>query len=294
LNLKVVKPQMTKKPITRRQILKWGTLSVIGGLVGEAFIEPNRLESVSHSVPIKDLPESFIGFKIGVISDIHWGHAIDSEYMKLVCNSVMAFKPDLMVIPGDFLHGQDRRTGERARLDGVIESLDAPSGVLGVLGNHDHWIGKTYASDQILGHSRVQLIDGKHIMLERKGELLAVGGAGDLWEDQIDLRKTYRDVDPNTPRILLSHNPDVAEIVTGDKETRVDLQISGHTHGGQFQIPGIYDPTKRVSSFGSKFNRGLVQGSRHLVFVSKGVGRPHGLRLFAPPDVSCITLTRAA
>ncbi len=284
---------MPKKPLTRRQILKWGTLSVIGGLVGEAFIEPNRLESVTLSVPIKDLPESFIGFKIGVLSDIHWGHAIDSDYMKLVCRSVMAFNPDIIVVPGDFLHGVDRRTGEKARLDGVIESLDAPNGVFGVLGNHDHWIGKTYATDQVNAHSRVQLIDGKHAILERKGEILTVGGVGDLWEDQVDLRKTYQDVDPKTPRILLSHNPDVAEIVTGDKETRVDLQISGHTHGGQFQLPGIYDPTKRVSSFGSKFNRGLVQGSRHLVYVSKGVGRPHGLRLFAPPDVSCITLTRA-
>jgi uncharacterized protein len=283
-----------KKPLTRRQILKYGTLSVTGGLIGEAFIEPNRIEQVSLTVPIKDLPESFIGFKIGILSDIHWGHAIDSEYMKKACEIAMAYKPDLMVVPGDFLHGEDRRTHQKPTFDGVIEMLDSPNGVLGVLGNHDHWTGKHYAMDQVYNHSRVQLIDGKNMMLERKGELLAVGGVGDLWEDEIDLRKTFRDIDPKTPRILLSHNPDVAEIVTGDKETRVDLQISGHTHGGQFLIPGIYDPTKRVSAYGSKFNHGLVQGRRHLVYVSKGVGRPHGFRLFAPPDVTCITLARAA
>ena len=284
---------MPKEPLTRRQILKWGSLSIVGGLIGEAFIEPNRLESISLSVPIKDLPEAFNGFKIGIMSDIHWGHSIDFDYIKMACKSAMSFKPDLMVVPGDFLHGEDRRTGERARLDGVLESLNAPCGVLGVLGNHDHWIGKSFAIDQILTHTRVQLVDGKHVMLERNGDLLAIGGVGDLWEEPIDLPQTFRDVDPKTPRILLSHNPDVAEIVTEDKDTRVDLQISGHTHGGQFLLPGIYDPTKRVSSFGSKFNRGLVQGRRHLVYVSKGVGRPHGFRLFAPPDVTCITLTRA-
>jgi predicted MPP superfamily phosphohydrolase len=273
--------------------MKWGTATVLGGLLGEALIEPNRIEHVSLTVPIKDLPEAFEGFRIGIVSDIHWGHAIDSKFMKVVCEDVMAYKPDLMVVPGDFLHGQNHRTLEKARLEGVIESLNSPNGVLGVLGNHDHWIGKSYAMDQIHTHTRVQLIDGKNVILERKGELLAVGGAGDLWEDKIDLRKTFEDVDPKTPRILLSHNPDVAEIVGEDRDERVDLQISGHTHGGQVILPGIYDSTKRVSAYGSKFNHGLVQGKRNLVYVSKGVGRPHGVRLFAPPDVTCLTLTRA-
>lgn len=284
---------MPKKPLTRRQILKWGSATILGGLVGEAFIEPNRLQHVSLTVPIKDLPAAFEGFKIGVISDIHWGHAIDSIYMNRVCRELMAYQPDLIVIPGDFLHGENRRTHAKARLEGVIESLDSPNGVLGVLGNHDHQIGKIYTTDQVNIHSRVRLIDHKHQMLERNGELLAVGGVGDLWKDEVDLQRTFRGVDPKIPRILLSHNPDVAEIITDDAETRVDLQISGHTHGGQFILPGIYDATKRVSAYGSKFNHGLVQGRRHLVYVSKGVGRPHGFRLFAPPDVTCLTLTRA-
>ena len=275
-------------------MIKYGSLAILGGLVGEALLEPNRLQHVRLTVPIKDLPAAFEGFKIGIISDIHWGHAIDSIYMSRVCDEVMAYKPDLMVVPGDFLHGENRRTHEKARLEGVIEVLDSPNGVLGVLGNHDHWIGKNYATNQVLDHSRVQLIDGRNVMLERKGELLCVGGVGDLWEDQVDIQKTFRDVDPKTPRILLSHNPDVAEIVDKDDTTRVDLQISGHTHGGQFILPGIYDATKRVSHYGSKFNHGLVQGRRNLVYVSKGVGRPHGVRLFAPPDVTCITLIRAA
>ncbi|MBI1333428.1 MAG: metallophosphoesterase [Armatimonadetes bacterium] len=285
---------MQSKKVSRRNILKWGSATVVGGLLGEGLIEPNRLEHVAISVPIKDLPASFEGFKIGILSDIHWGHAIDSKFMKMCCDSVMAFKPDLMVVPGDFLHGIDRHTRTRPRLEGVIESLDSPHGVLGVLGNHDHWTGKSYAIDQVHTHSRVQLIDNQGVMLERNGGLLAVGGVGDLWEDKVELDKAFKGVSPDTPRILLSHNPDVAEFVEHDPGTRVDLQISGHTHGGQFVLPGIYDATCRVSHYGSKFNHGLVNGKRNRVYVTKGVGRPHGIRLFAPPDVTCLTLTRAA
>ena len=282
------------KKLTRRQLIKYGSLGIIGGLIGEGLLEPNRLESVSLAVPIKDLPASLSGFKIGILSDIHWGHAIDSIYMKKACDALMAFKPDLIVIPGDFLHGINRRTGEKPRFEGVIESLDAPHGLLGVLGNHDHWTGKSYSRDQILTHSRVKLIDNAGVVIEGKEGLLAIGGVGDLWEDEINLKKAFHDVSPETPRILLSHNPDVAEYVQTDKETRVDLQISGHTHGGQFVLPGIYDATSRVSKYGSKFNHGLVDGKRHRVYVSKGVGRPHGVRLFAPPDVTCLTLVPAA
>ncbi len=289
----LVSQNVPKKPITRRDILKWGSATILGGLTYEAFQEPNRIESVSLSVPIKGLPQSLQGFKLGILSDIHWGHAIDSQYMKLACDLVMAMKPDMMIIPGDFLHGRNRRTGERPRFDGVIESLDAPYGVIGVLGNHDHWTGKFYSQDQVHTHSRVQLIDNDGFLIERKDGALAIGGVGDLWEDEINLKKAFKKAGPDVPRILLSHNPDVAEYVQSDKETRVDLQISGHTHGGQFVLPGIYDPTSRVSKYGSKYNHGLVQGKRHLVYVSKGVGRPHGLRLFAPPDVTCITLTCA-
>lgn len=283
---------MQAKPISRRKLIRLGICGLGGAVLGESLLEPNRIESVSLVVPIKDLPEAFEGFKIGVLSDIHWGHAIDSIYMSKACAAVMAFNPDLMVVPGDFLHGIDRHTRERPRLENVIETLNSPNGVLGVLGNHDHWTGASYSRDQIADHSRVELIDGNHRILERKGQTLVVGGVGDMWCDKIDLRKTFQGVDPRTPRILLSHNPDVAEYVVGDWETRVDLQISGHTHGGQYVVPGIYDPTSRVSKYGSKFNHGLVQGRRHSVYVSKGIGRPHGMRFFAPPDVTCLTLTR--
>lgn len=274
---------------TRRKILKWGTAAVVGGLALDAWTEPNRIETVREEIKIKDLPAAFDGFKIGVMSDIHWGARIDRGFMEDAQRILMATNPDIIVLPGDFYN--DAKYGhERPRFDGVLELLDAPQGVFGVLGNHDWWNGVKFSRDQVLDHSRVQLIDNKGFQIERNGELLAFGGVGDLWEDKIEMEKAFKDVDPKTPRILLSHNPDVAEYFPDDKGVRVDLQISGHTHGGEFVIPGVFDPANRVSKYGSKFNRGLVSGRRHQVFVSKGIGRPHAIRFMARPDVAVLTL----
>lgn len=263
-----------------------------GAVFGELRIEPNRIEQIRQRVAIKDLPEEFVGYRIGVMSDIHWKNSIDEEFMSRACRELMELKPDVITIPGDFFHGRDRKTGERPTFQGALTKLDAPDGVFGTLGNHDHWTGEDYVRDQIATHSRVQLIDNQSKLIERNGKAIAIGGVGDLWEGKVLLAKAFEKVDREVPRILISHNPDIAQAME-DKETRVDLQISGHTHGGQIHIPGIYSLARRVSKYGELFRAGLVQGGRHRVFVSKGIGRPHGMRFCAPPDVVCLELVRA-
>ncbi len=283
---------MAKKP-TRRQVLKWGSAALFGGVLTEALLEPNRIEALQRQVLIRDLPREFEGFRIGVLSDIHWGHAIDHLFMKRASDMLMAMKPDLIVIPGDFYHSIFRLAGEVPPLEGLLDDLKAPYGLFGVLGNHDHRAGSDKVRKEIANKSAFRLIDNDHVIIEKGSDRIALGGVGDLWEDEVNLSAALRNVPIDMPRILLSHNPDVAEHVDRDDGTRVDFQISGHTHGGQFVLPGIYDPTQRVSHYGTKFNRGLVNGKRHPVFVSKGIARLNHLRLFALPDVACITLTRA-
>jgi predicted MPP superfamily phosphohydrolase len=280
---------MGKKP-TRRQVLKWGTATAFGGLLTEALLEPNRLESIERTAQIRDLPRSFEGFRIGILSDIHWGHAIDLTFVHRASAMLMDLKPDIIVIPGDFYHSIFRHRGEVKPMDGLLDGLNAPFGLFGVLGNHDHRAGAKLVREQIARKSSVQLIDNEHTLITKGSDTIALGGVGDLWEDIVDLSSAFKGVPMEMPRILLSHNPDVAEHVAHDDGTLVDFQISGHTHGGQIVLPGIYDPTQRVSSYGAKFSRGMVQGKRHSVFVSKGIARLNHLRLFAPPDVACIRL----
>jgi len=282
-----------KKKSTRRQVLKWGSAVVFGGLLSEALLEPNRIETIERRVAIKDLPANFEGFRIGILSDIHWGHAIDHPFINRASDLLMSLKPDLIVIPGDFYHSIFRHPTEIPPWEGMLDRLQAPNGLFGVLGNHDHKAGADKVRREIDKNSGIRLIDNDHVLIEKGSDRIALGGVGDLWEDTVDLGAAFKAIPTDMPRILLSHNPDVAEHIGQDDGTRVDFQISGHTHGGQIVLPGIYDPTTKVSQYGSKFNRGYVQGKRHPVFVSKGIARLNHLRLFALPDVACITLTRA-
>ena len=281
------------KKLSRRQLLKYGSLTLLGGVGLEAFTEPNRLEVLHQTVPITGLPKPFEGFRIGMLSDIHWGHVIDEEFVQHAYSLLQKLEPHLLVIPGDVYHGQSQTSATAPSLRGVFENFQAPHGVFGVLGNHDHKLGRQFVQSQIESYSPIHLLDNKGVMLSKDDTLLALGGVGDLWEDRIELEKAFLDVPPEVPRILLSHNPDIAERVLGDETTRVDLQLSGHTHGGQMVLPGVFNPYQRISQYGVKFNRGFVQGKRHRVFVSKGRAKLNHMRFCALPDVACITLACA-
>lgn len=283
-----------KKKLSRRQLLTWGSAALLGGLTTEALLEPNRLETIVKTVGIKDLPNAFEGFRIGLISDIHWGHAIDEVFVHRATSLLMATKPDLIAVTGDIYHGQGLTPSNAPSLKGVFDELTSPHGVFGVLGNHDHKLDTAFVKGQVEEHTSIQLIDNKGLAIRKGSDHIYIAGVGDLWEDKIDLKGALQDASATTPRILLSHNPDIAEHVAGDEISRVDLQLSGHSHGGQMVIPGIFNPYSRFSQYGSKFNRGFVEGKRHRVFVSKGIARLNHMRLFALPDVACITLTRTA
>ncbi len=281
------------RKLSRRKLLKLGLGAGLVGCFGEALSEPNRVESIQFRFPVRDLPKEFEGLRIGVMSDIHWGHVIDREFMRRASEQLLAMKPDIVAIPGDFYHGQVLTPANAPSLAGAFDALGSVP-QYGVLGNHDHMIGRSFVEDQLAKYTKIQLLDNRGTLLSRGSSKLALGGVGDLWKGHIDLAAAFADVPEDAPRILLAHNPDVAEFMPNDKGTRVDLQISGHTHGGQIVIPHVFNPYQRISEYGAKFNRGLVEGARHPVFVSKGLAKLNHPRFCALPDVACIELVRKA
>jgi predicted MPP superfamily phosphohydrolase len=111
----------------------------------------------------------------------------------------------------------------------------------------------------------------------------------DYWEGSYDLKRAVRSVPADAPLILLSHNPDVNEDVEA-RSLEMDLIISGHTHGGQINLPIIGTPFL-PSSFGAKYRQGLVRDGARRTWVSRGLGVFFvPVRLNCPPDVSLITL----
>ena len=119
-------------------------------------------------------------------------------------------------------------------------------------------------------------------------------GVGDLWTDQQRYDDALGGVPSSMPRLLLSHNPDVAEdAALRDPSRRVDLMLSGHTHGGQIYVPFMGTPVV-PSRYKGKYARGLVQGPAFPVFVCRGVGHTvMPVRVGIRPELAVIELTRA-
>jgi predicted MPP superfamily phosphohydrolase len=170
-----------------------------------------------------------------------------------------------------------------------LAALRAPLGVVGVLGNHD-WGNDGLGVLRALREAGVIVLENSTTTIAVRGTTLCVAGLADVITRRADVHATLRDVPPGVPILLLSHNPDAFPQVP----PRVSLTVSGHTHGGQVDLPVLRG---RVipSRFGARYARGhVVERDRHL-FVTSGVGTSRWpIRLRRPPEVVVLTLRPAS
>lgn len=254
------------------------------------YLEPKWLSFETLEIPIQGLPEAFDGYRIALLSDFHYPRSIEAEMVRKAVSMANAFQPDLIALPGDFC---DKNQGEPStvpNLSGLFDHARAPDGIVGVLGNHDHWFGAEGVRKELARNTPIRLIENQSFCIHRGEQRLAIGGVGDLWAGVVDPEQAFASVPKEVPRILLSHNPDIAEEMT--REVRIDLQLSGHTHGGQIYLPfgsALWVPSR----YGNKFRRGLVQGRSHRVYVTRGVCSTRHIRFCCRPEVTGITLKQA-
>ena len=284
----------------RRQFLMKtavGGIALTAGGVGAwgVLIEPQQLRTRRYEVPIQDLPDSLNGLRLVHISDTHYGPYVSIQYLKKVYARANALEPDLVVLTGDYVHRTPRSIEPGI---GAMGDLRARLGVVAVLGNHDHWEGAE-ACLQAFGKTDIALVDNRRLFLDRQGlseqsrsgESICVAGLGDLWEEGIDPERALEGVSPTMPRLLLSHNPDTAEMITPPR--RMDLMLCGHTHGGQVRLPLIGAPIIPIDH-ADRYAGGLCKGPNGPVLVSRGVGVAFlPVRLGVPPEIGLITLRRA-
>jgi uncharacterized protein len=273
--------------VSRRTLLR----SVAGGALASPLLwtlygEPRRMEVVRQEVAIPDLPVAFEGYRIGQISDLHFPRNITPSFIAKAVRRLRAEKPDLIVMTGDFFDGHAHSPVVPAAAH-FLGELEAPDGVLACLGNHEIALNKRGAIRE-LKRAGMEMLVNEWTTITKGGESIRFAALDDLMYGQPDPVVAI----PNgrAPTILLCHNPDYAEY--HDPVRRVDLMLSGHTHGGEVVLPFV-GATFVPSRFGRKYRAGLVAGPNCAVFVSKGVGSPRHFRWGAPPDVSLITLRRA-
>ncbi|MDB5311135.1 MAG: putative metallophosphoesterase [Gemmataceae bacterium] len=261
--------------------------------VGYAYhVEPTWLEVNRHDLLVRDLPAPFRGLKIAHLTDFHCGQHIPTGYLEDALARTAAEKPDVIALTGDFVHKGYRHVSLAGKL---FRHLKAPLGVYAVLGNHDFSVrnalgirrypGLHRAVADALGAEGVKVLRNESVRFDRGGSGLVVAGVDDLWSRESDPGAALAGTCPHTPRVVLAHNPQSVEQLVGH---RFDLLLSGHTHGGQVNWPGL----GRVL-LGKKAKRwaaGLYPHADGHVYVNKGVGFGWRFRFGVRPEVAVFTL----
>jgi uncharacterized protein len=238
-------------------------------------------------VPIADLPPALDGFTIAQVSDLHVGPTIKRQYVDAVVDAVNDLHADLIAITGDLVDGSVR---ELAPHTAPLARLSAPHGTHFVTGNHEYYSGARgwIAELRRLG---LRVLLNEHVVIEHAGERLVVAGVTDYSAHHFDPAqasdpaKALRGAPASSVRVLLAHQPRSA---FDAQSAGFDLQLSGHTHGGQFF------PWNFFVRFQQPFTAGLHRLGKLWVYVSRGTGYwGPPKRLGAPSEITLIRLVRA-
>lgn len=246
--------------------------------------ENKRIEIIRQRVIIPHLPKAFHHFRICQISDVHHGPFVDLEYIARVVEMANHLRPDLTVLTGDYVsHNPIYITPCMTALG----YLDAAFGVYAVLGNHDYWEDPDLLRQE-MKQSGIKELTNMGVTLRKGGGEIYLSGVDDLWSGHPNLEAALAHRNHHSVTILLSHNPDLAEKIPAS--ARVDLVLSGHTHGGQIQIvPGRN--TTNPSRYGRKYLSGLVNAPHTQVYVSRGIGvSALPVRVLCPPELTILEL----
>jgi len=239
-------------------------------------------------VPIANLPPALHGFSIVQISDLHVGPTIKRDYVAAVVEAVNALAPDVIAITGDLVDGSVRQLAEHTA---PLSNLSAREGVYFVTGNHEYYAG-VHAWVSELRRVGVRVLMNEHVVVRRDGASVVLAGVTDYGAAHFDPSQSS---DPakaiaGAPadaavKILLAHQPRTAFAAA---EQPFDLQLSGHTHGGQFFPWNFFVPMQQP------FTAGLHRFRNMWVYTSRGTGYwGPPKRLGAPSEITLVRLVRA-
>lgn len=272
---------------TRRQFMK----GIIGaGLCGTGTalyatgIEPGWVDVEQVSLKLRRLSPQFHGYRVAQISDIHLADWTTRAHLEDVVGLINSQNPDIVAITGDFVTHDPQAAA--TDLSHALRKLQAKDGVVAVLGNHDHWSDAGVVREVLRESGIIDVSNGVHT-IERGGTLLHVAGVDDVWVQKAQLDVVLNKLPKEGAAMLLAHEPDFAD--TSAATGRFDLQISGHSHGGQVIIPFLGPP--RVPFLATKYPLGRYQVGNMAQYTNRGIGmvRPH-VRFNCRPEITLFTL----
>ena len=285
------KSQASQKMSRRRFLIGMMSGLVIPPLAGAyaRWIEPVFVRDRKITLISPSLPTAFNGIRIAHLSDIHFGDHFDEGAVQHVVENVMALEPDLICLTGDMV---DTHTVDPERLTPILRQLRAPLGCFAVFGNHDYRSGIDRVAAAIEQGGITILKNGHHI-LHKNGEAIALLGIDDALEGYPDMDAALDGIPEGMWSLLLAHEPDWADQAV---HAAVDVQLSGHSHGGQVRIPFV-GPVF-LPLLGKIYPDGYYQLERStgteaplLLYTSRGLGTTMlPIRFACPPEWTLITM----
>lgn len=272
----------------------------VGLLFYAVVLEPHFLELEEVDVPIGGLPPEFDGFTISVLSDLHQTPGDTIRTVRRAVAMALDARPDVILLLGDYgpsakltphfsrwLYARSMRA-----LTPALSPLRAPDGVYAVVGNHDYY-GSVGAVINWLGSIGARPLVNESVRIVRGAATLAIGGVADAVEGRVDPNGGCGEDDDmgREVTIVMSHNPDGVLALRGKR--RIDLVLSGHTHGGQVVFPVIGAPITNSVVCRRHTASGWVPNPRAPLYVSRGVGTQTPIRFLCRPEVTVVRLRRA-
>lgn len=265
-----------------------GVLAALTVVLAYGYSQTFALRVTRDDIDSGQVPKEFIGTKVVFAADLHCGTFFGQKRVESVVQKINSLNPDIIILGGDYIEsGPDYIKP----CFGALGGLTARSGIYAVMGNRDYRNGVAVAVRQAMADHNIKLLEnsGVWISQNKPGEestvgRIRLGGIADVLRSNPNIEGALGEVSPEEFAIMVTHNPSF-KLIT---DTRVDLALAGHTHGGQVTLFGL---SLLPWQWGWKYTSGLQITDRTTVIVSNGVGtRLLPIRLFAPAEINLITL----
>ncbi|MGW2305935.1 metallophosphoesterase [Streptomyces sp. NPDC001809] len=271
----------------RARIVTWAVLGVTAVLLGWGYAEARRVPRVRRlDVELPRLGAGLDGTRVALITDTHYGPLDRARWSARVCETVNTLEADVVCHTGDIADG----TAERRRAQAApLGTVRATWGRVYVTGNHEYY-SEAQGWVDLMGELGWEPLRNRHLLLERGGDTLVVAGVDDVTAEasglaghRAHLAGALDGADPDLPVLLLAHQP---KFIDRAAAHGVDLQLSGHTHGGQIwpfhYLVGLDQPALAGLS---------RHGTRTLLYTSRGTGFwGPPFRVFAPSEITLLVL----
>ncbi|MFN8454797.1 MAG: metallophosphoesterase [Anaerolineae bacterium] len=248
---------------------------------------PDWVEVQRVPLILPRLAPQFHGYRLVQISDLHTDISLTRAHLLHLVELINQQQPDAVVITGDFVSYD-----LQPHLEDMVAAfcrLTPRDATLAVLGNHDYWV-ETHLIRQAFEHCGIIDLSNAVYTVRRAGAMFHIAGVDDIWEDQHQLDQVLAQLPAAGAAVLLAHEPDFADVsaATG----RFDLQLSGHSHGGQVIIPG-WGPLV-TTAYGVKYPVGRYRVGSMWVYTNRGLGESSiRLRINCRPEITVFTLQAA-